>query len=71
MQKVKAKIRPRQRVQAKSLSVGSNISLSQIREIDMTNAQDGAVLLYDGSVNKFKSTTKINNPNTTILGGGF
>jgi hypothetical protein len=71
MQRVKAKIRPRQRVQAKSLSVGGTISLSQIKEIDSSNATDGAVLLYDGNESKFKITTQINNPNTKILGGGF
>jgi hypothetical protein len=73
MQRVKATVRPKKEIRAKSavLGIGGNISITQIKEIDTTNAQDGAVLLYDGNVNQFKSTTKINNPNTTILGGGF
>jgi hypothetical protein len=71
MQKIKATVRPQKKIQAKTISVGSNISLSQIREIDISNVQDGAVLLYDGNTNQFKSTNKINNSNTTILGGGF
>lgn len=71
MQKIKSTVKPKKEIRAKTLSVSSSISLSQIQELDVTDAKDGSLLIYDGSVKKFKSTNQINNPNTTILGGGF
>jgi hypothetical protein len=59
MQKVQAKIRPRQRIQAKSLSAGGIISITQIREIDESNKTNGSILRYDENTNKFKATKSI------------
>ena len=69
--RIRSNLNQNPRIQVKTVSLGSKISLSQIEGIDMTNATDGAVLLYDGGVSKFKATTTMNNQNTNIFGGIF
>lgn len=69
--RIRSNLNQNPRIQVKTVSIGSKISLSQIEGLDMTNATDGAVLLYDGSVSKFKATTTMDNQNTKITGGIF
>lgn len=69
--RIRSNLNQNPRVQVKTISLSGRISLNQIEEIDMTNASDGAVLLYDGGVSKFKATTTMNNQNTNIFGGIF
>jgi hypothetical protein len=69
--RIRSNLNQNPRIQVKTVSLGSKISLSQIEGIDMTNATDGAVLLYDGGVSKFKATTTMDNQNTNIFGGIF
>jgi len=44
---------------------------SSVSYIDNTNKTDGALLVYNGTTNKYTATTEIENPNTFILGGSF
>ena len=73
MQRVRATVKPKKRIQAKSavLGIGGNFSITQIKEIDVSNARDGSVLLFNGNTAQFKATNNLNNPNTTITGGIF
>ena len=69
--RIRSNLNQNPRVNVKTVALGSKVSLSQIEGLDLSNATDGAVLLYDGNVEKFKATTTMDNPNTTISGGGF
>jgi len=44
---------------------------SSISDIDNTNKTDGALLVYNGTTEKYTATTSINNANTSIIGGSF
>ena len=44
---------------------------TSISDIDNTNKTDGALLVYNGTTNKYTATTEIENPNTSIIGGSF
>lgn len=47
------------------------LTTSSISDIDNTNKTDGALLMYNGSSEKYTATTDIANSNTTISGGTF
>lgn len=47
----------------------NGIRLAQLSDVDMTQATDGAVIVYDGQ--NFIVTPRIENEHTLILGGGF
>ena len=51
--------------------VPHTLTTTSISDIDNTNRAEGAVLVYDSLVSKYKATTKLENANTTILGGTF
>ncbi len=54
-----------------STYVPHTLTTGSMTDIDNTNRADGALLLYDGASTKYKATNKLNNANTTILGGAF
>jgi len=58
-------------VRAQVIDVGSTNSLGNLTDVDISGASDGAVLQYNGSINKFEATNSMNNENLSILGGGF
>ena len=58
-------------VRAQVIDVGSINSLATLTDVDLTGVSDGAVLQYNGSLNKFQATNSMNNENLSILGGGF
>lgn len=49
--------------------VNYSLTTSRILDIDNTNKQDGALLVYSG--NSYKATTQINNANTAVIGGTY
>jgi len=68
---IKGKISSNIPVRAQVIDVGAVSSLSNLIDVDMSGASDGAVLQYNGSTNKFEATNSMNNENLSILGGGF
>lgn len=54
-----------------SAFVNHPLTTSRILDIDNTNKQDGAVLVYNGTTSKYISTTTLDNPNTIINGGSY
>ena len=47
------------------------LTTTKLLDVDNTNKEDGAVLLYDGATSKYKATKTIENRNTIIKGGSF
>lgn len=47
----------------------NGIRLAQLTDVDMTQATDGAVIVYDGQ--NFILTPRIENEHTLIIGGAF
>ena len=71
MATIKAKIRRNpNKIVAQTLKVG-NVALTDLTDINATGTTDGAMLLYNGTTNKFDVTPDIGNQNTNIIGGTY
>ena len=71
MATIKAKIRKDpNKIVAQTLKVG-NVALTDLTDINATGTTDGAMLLYNGTTNKFDITADIGNENTNITGGTY
>jgi hypothetical protein len=71
MANIKAKIRKDpNKIVAQTLKVG-NVALTDLTDINATGTTDGAMLLYNGTTNKFDVTTQVGNINTNIIGGTY
>lgn len=71
MANIKAKIRRNpDKIVAQTLKVG-NVALTDLTDINATGTTDGAMLLYNGTTNKFDVTPEIGNQNTNIIGGTY
>ena len=71
MATIKAKIRKDpNKIVAQTLKVG-NVALTDLTDINATGTTDGAMLLYNGTTNKFDITADIGNENTNIIGGTY
>jgi len=71
MANIKAKIkRNPNKIVAQTLKVG-NVALTDLTDINATGTTDGAMLLYNGTTNKFDVTPEIGNQNTNIIGGTY
>lgn len=45
--------------------------ITTLGDVDITNLSDGALLIYNGSSEKFDAKTNIDNQNTDLNGGNF
>jgi hypothetical protein len=65
------RIRSGNRIQAKVVALGKPTTLAQFSDLDLTDARDGAVLIYDGARQKFVARNNVQNANTIIDGGTY
>jgi len=56
---------------ATSTYVPHTLTTSSMSDVDNTNREEGALLIFDDNSSKYKSTTQINNANITLIGGSF
>jgi hypothetical protein len=47
------------------------LTTAKVVDIDNSNKADGALLVYNGTNDKYTATTTLQNPNTIITGGHF
>lgn len=66
---IKATINKQIKVRARTVTVNTGIQLTDLSDIDATNLDNGAMLIYDLSQQKFLLTNQINNPDLRIIGG--
>lgn len=66
---IKATINKQIKVRARTVEVGTGVQLTDLTDIDATNLDNGAMLIYDLSQQKFLLTNQINNPDLRIIGG--
>jgi hypothetical protein len=66
--KIKATIRDQEDLRIRS-STFTNKSLGQLGDIDLTNLEDGSVLVYSTDLGKFEATRKLEKQ--FINGGNF
>lgn len=72
MANIKAKITPQNKLLVTNYQINaSTIKLGDLFDVDSTGQEDGAVILYNGTDNKWEATTQMDNINTVINGGNF
>jgi len=47
------------------------LTTSKVLDVDNTNKEDGAVLVYDNTTQKYQATNRIEKQTTHIIGGSF
>lgn len=66
---IKATINKQARVRARTVEVGAGVRLTDLVDVDTTNLDNGAMLIYDLAQQKFLLTNRIDNPDLRIIGG--
>jgi|TARA_B110000503_G_C7137413_1_gene409416 ribosome biogenesis SPOUT family RNA methylase Rps3 len=66
---IKATINKQAKVRARTVDVGVGIQLTDLSDVDTTNLDNGAMLIYDLAAQKFLLTNQIDNPDLRIIGG--
>jgi hypothetical protein len=66
---IKATINKQVKVRARTVEVGTGVKLTDLSDIDATNLDNGAMLIYDLAQQKFLLTNQIENPDLRIIGG--
>ena len=66
---IKATINKQAKVRARPVDVGVGIQLTDLSDVDTTNLDNGAMLIYDLAAQKFLLTNQIDNPDLRIIGG--
>jgi hypothetical protein len=66
---IKATINKQVKVRARTVEVGTGVKLTDLSDIDATNLDNGAMLIYDLAQQKFILTNRIENPDLRIIGG--
>ena len=66
---IKATINKQVKVRALTVEVGTGVKLTDLSDIDATNLDNGAMLIYDLAQQKFLLTNQIENPDLRIIGG--
>ena len=69
--RIKATINKRAKIQARTLDIGSGIKLTDLVDVDASALDNGAMLIYDLSQQRFILTNRIENPDLRIIGGTF
>lgn len=68
---LKGSLRPDTGLNARSLAVGTAGKFLELTDIDPVDLNDGAVVIYNESKEKFEIKREMDNPNTKIIGGTF
>jgi hypothetical protein len=68
---IKSTVRGLQNVQARTVAIGAPKSMGDLSDVDLSAVGDGALLVYNGVLQKFVANPELNNSNTKIVGGSF
>lgn len=67
---IKAKINPQKKIQVTKFSVSAqNIDIKELKGVDVSNLEDGSVLVYEQDDDKFVATKRLEKQ--IINGGNF
>lgn len=69
MATIKATINKTAKVQARTVQVGAGLKLTDLSDIDTSNLDNGAMLIYNLVQQRFILTNQIDNPDLKIIGG--
>tara|TARA_B100000683_G_scaffold98597_1_gene97490 strand:- start:2610 stop:2828 length:219 start_codon:yes stop_codon:yes gene_type:complete len=70
-QQIKAVLTQSNNLRAKTVAIGAAQSLLDLTDIDAALIDDGAILIYESSTQKFSVRPSVNNANTKIIGGNY
>lgn len=67
---IKAKVNPQKQIQVTKFSVSAqNIDIKELKGVDVSNLEDGAVLVYEQATDEFVATKTLQKQ--IINGGNF
>lgn len=66
---IKATINKQAKVQARTVELGSGVKLTDLTDIDASQLDNGAMLIYDLAQGMFILSNRIDNPDLRIIGG--
>lgn len=69
MATIKATINKQAKVQARTVELGAGVKLTDLTDVDASQLDNGAMLIYDLTQGKFILTNRIDNPDLRIIGG--
>jgi hypothetical protein len=58
-------------IQAKSMTYTPTAKLADLTDIDVTEREEGSLILWDETTQTFKVKSTVENNNTFIVGGSF
>jgi ribosome recycling factor len=58
-------------LQAKSISYKPSTKLAELSDIDVTDREEGSIIVWDEATHTFKVKSRLENSNTLIVGGSF
>jgi len=67
---IKAKVNTNNTIVVTKQNVPGMSTLKNLTDVDATTLEDGSVLMYEASANKFKVTTDISLTGTNYVSGG-
>jgi len=69
--KLKGSVGQGRTIQAKSVTHIPTASLSDMADVDVSNREDGSIILWDSASNTWKVQGEVKNPLVSIVGGTF
>ena len=70
-QRLKAKIKQTDTNVAQTVKIGSGLKLGDLSDVDVTNQDDGVMMIFNATSGNYEVTTQIQNENLNIIGGTY
>ena len=68
---LRGKMGKKDSIQAKSMTYTPTMKMSDLTDIDITDRDEGSIIIYDEATETFKVKSTLENANTYIVGGSF
>ena len=70
-QRLKGKIRQADTIVARTVKIGSGLSLGDLTDVSIEGQTDGVMMIFNGTTGQYEVSTQINNENLNIIGGTY
>jgi hypothetical protein len=67
---LKARVSQQQEIVAQTVKIGV-INLKELADVDISQLEEGSVLIYNSTADKFETKSEVSNGNLRIIGGSF
>ncbi len=67
---LKARVSQQQEIVAQTVKLGV-VKLKDLSDVDISQLEEGSVLIYNSTEDKFETKSEVSNGNLRIIGGSF